>query len=89
MAMKRSNKKSVSVGQSPAPSSPSSVAASQSRGISSSSQGMRSVVSAAPQAAQVSLEAIAGRAYQIWKSGKGGSELQNWTQAEKELRSGR
>ena len=89
MAMKRSNKTSVSVGQSPAPSSPSSVAASQSRGISSSIPGTRSAVSAAPQAAQVSREAIAGRAYQIWKSGKGGSELQNWVQAEKELRGGR
>ena len=85
MAMKRSNKTSVSVGQSPVPFKPSSVPASQTRGISSSVPGMRSAVSAAPQAAQVGREAISRRAYDIWKSGKGGSELQNWAQAEKEL----
>lgn len=89
MATKRSNTTSVSVGQSQAPVKQSSVPASQTRGVSSSIPGTRSAVSPAPQAAQVSREAIAGRAYQIWKSGKGGSELQNWVQAEKELRSGR
>ena len=91
MATKRSSKTmtSVSVGQSQAPSNPSSIPASQTRGVSSATLGMRSAVSAVPQGNGVSREAIAGRAYQIWKSGKGGSDLQNWVQAEKELRSGR
>ena len=92
MATKRSSKSqtSVSVGQSPAPGNPSSVAASQNRGVSNSFPGTRSAVSAAPQGGQVGQvgrDAIARRAYDIWKSGKGGSELQNWVQAEKELRS--
>lgn len=34
-------------------------------------------------------EMIAKRAYQIWQSGRGGSEKQNWAQAERELRGGR
>ena len=36
----------------------------------------------------VSKEAIAKRAYEIWASGKGGSQLENWLRAEKELRGG-
>ncbi len=88
MATKRSNKSqtSASVGQPPAPGNPSSVPASQTRAVSSSFPGNRSAVSAAPQGAQVGRDAIARRAYDIWKSGKGGTELQNWAQAEKELR---
>lgn len=94
MATKRSNKSqtSVSVGQPPAPGNPSSVAAGHTRGVGSSFPGTRSAVSAAPQAGQqgqVNREAIARRAYEIWKSGKGGSDFQNWVQAEKELRSAR
>jgi hypothetical protein len=34
----------------------------------------------------VTHEAIAIRAFEIWKSGKGGSSLQNWQQAERELK---
>jgi hypothetical protein len=30
---------------------------------------------------------IARRAYEIWQSGNGGSELDNWLRAERELRS--
>jgi hypothetical protein len=33
----------------------------------------------------VTREAIAIRAFEIWKSGKGGSSEQNWSQAEREL----
>ena len=36
----------------------------------------------------VSKEQIAKRAYEIWASGKGGSQLENWLRAEKELRVG-
>ena len=36
--------------------------------------------------AVVTYEAIAIRAYEIWRSGKGGSEQQNWVQAERELK---
>jgi hypothetical protein len=46
---------------------------------------------AAPVAAAVSpltREMIAKRAYEIWTSGKGGSEEHNWLQAERELRAG-
>jgi hypothetical protein len=32
-------------------------------------------------------EQIAKRAYEIWKSGKGGSQDENWFRAERELRS--
>lgn len=89
MATKRSNKTSVSVGQPPAPGNPSSVSGSRTRGAGSSFPGTRSPVSAAPQGGQVGRDAIARRAYEIWKSGKGGSDLQNWVQAEKELRGSR
>ena len=37
---------------------------------------------------EVNREAIAKRAYEIWKSGKGGSQLENWLRAERELRGG-
>jgi hypothetical protein len=35
---------------------------------------------------QISHEMIAKRAYEIWKSGKGGSQYDNWIRAERELR---
>jgi hypothetical protein len=35
---------------------------------------------------QITHEAIAKRAYEIWKSGKGGSQYDNWLRAERELR---
>ena len=37
---------------------------------------------------EVSYEQIAKRAYEIYASGKGGSETDNWFRAERELRSG-
>ena len=37
----------------------------------------------------ITQEAIARRAYEIYASGKGGSQLDNWLRAEKELRGGR
>ncbi len=35
---------------------------------------------------EVTQEAIAKRAYEIYQSGQGGSELENWLRAEKELK---
>jgi hypothetical protein len=35
---------------------------------------------------QISRESIAKRAYEIWQSGQGGSERDNWLRAERELR---
>ena len=35
---------------------------------------------------QVSRDQIARRAYEIWQSGQGGSEFDNWIRAERELR---
>ena len=41
---------------------------------------------AAATSRPVTHELIARRAYEIWASGQGGSELENWTRAERELR---
>jgi hypothetical protein len=44
---------------------------------------------AAPASAprrEVTREQIARRAYEIWQSGQGGSEFDNWCRAERELR---
>ena len=35
---------------------------------------------------QISRDDIARRAYEIWQSGKGGAEFDNWVRAERELR---
>lgn len=35
---------------------------------------------------QVTREMIARRAYEIWQSGSGGSDMDNWLRAERELR---
>lgn len=40
----------------------------------------------APAKKAVTYEAIAVRTFEIWASGKGGSEHQNWLQAETELK---
>jgi hypothetical protein len=41
---------------------------------------------AGPAAKVVTHDRIARRAYEIWASGQGGSEFDNWTRAERELR---
>jgi len=41
---------------------------------------------AAPAAREVTQADIAKRAYEIWASGQGGSETDNWLRAERELR---
>jgi hypothetical protein len=47
---------------------------------------VKSAVAAA--APVVTRDAIARRAYEIWASGTGGSEFDNWVRAERELRGG-
>jgi len=44
------------------------------------------VKAAAPMARQVTQDDIARKAYEIWTSGQGGSEYDNWVRAERELR---
>lgn len=45
------------------------------------------VAAAAPVARrEVTHDMIARRAYEIWASGQGGSEFENWVRAERELR---
>ena len=41
---------------------------------------------ARPAAKQVTHELIARRAYEIWASGQGGTAMENWIRAERELR---
>lgn len=62
-------------------------ASSVSRGMARAPQMAREAAMPAP--ASPSRDAIAQRAREIWQSGKGGSDLQNWLQAEKELRAGK
>ena len=44
------------------------------------------VASALPAKKSPSHDLIARRAYEIWSSGQGGSEFDNWVRAERELR---
>jgi hypothetical protein len=69
---------STAVRNSPIPKSTTASAAATSRGPSapSSRQSTR----------QPTHEEIARRAYEIWRSGKGGSQFENWIRAERELR---
>ena len=43
---------------------------------------------AAPAPAEITQDQIARRAYEIYASGNGGSESDNWVRAERELRAG-
>ena len=63
------------------------VQSSASYGMSSAPQVARPA--AMPTPAPMSHETIAQRAREISKSGKGGSDLQNWLQAEKEVKTRR
>ena len=42
----------------------------------------------AAAARQITGQMIATRAYEIWASGQGGSDFDNWVRAERELRGG-
>ena len=52
-------------------------------------QAATSAAAPACASAPISHECITRRAREIWASGKGGSDLENWSQAEKELRAKR
>jgi hypothetical protein len=41
---------------------------------------------ATPAKREITQADIAKRAYEIWASGQGGSEMENWLRAERELR---
>jgi hypothetical protein len=43
-------------------------------------------VAAVPARKEITQADIARRAYEIWQSGSGGSEQDNWARAERELR---
>lgn len=51
----------------------------------SSTSGGATATATAPRK-QVTRDEIARRAYEIWMSGRGGSEFDNWVRAERELR---
>ena len=63
------------------------VTAVRNTSIPPKTSGSSSTMSTANRA--ITQEAIARRAYEIYASGKGGSQLDNWLRAEKELRGGR
>ena len=44
------------------------------------------VAAAAPAKKEITFDQISQRAYEIWQSGTGGSETDNWLRAERELR---
>ena len=64
------------VRNSPLPKSSGFGAANSGSSSSSSSGGKK----------QITNDQIARRAYEIWQSGKGGSDFDNWVRAERELR---
>jgi hypothetical protein len=47
------------------------------------------VPKAEPQAKPISHDLVAKRAYELFISGKGGSQIDNWLRAERELRAGK
>jgi len=51
-----------------------------------SSSSSSSATATAPSSKRPTTEQIAKRAYEIWQSGKGGSQAENWFRAERELR---
>ena len=72
-------------------SSPAPVARTETRNspLPKSSFGQTASASSATSSGakkQITHEQIARRAYEIWQSGKGGSEFDNWVRAERELR---
>jgi hypothetical protein len=72
---------STAVRNSPIPKAPPAPSATSAAGTATT---------AAPRSAathqQITQEQIAKRAYEIWRSGKGGSAFENWIRAERELR---
>jgi hypothetical protein len=79
MAIRKStNSKSVSKAPAAAPVS--------STPVRNSAVPPRTIVSSPARKSAPSHDQIAHRAYEIWQSGKGGSQDDNWFRAERELR---
>ena len=82
MAIRKSTTKS-SVSKTPAASAPAVV----STPVRNSAVPPRTISSApSSKKSPPSYDQIARRAYEIWQSGKGGSQDDNWYRAERELR---
>jgi hypothetical protein len=79
---KKSTAKTTTGGKKPAPKATASTA------VRHSAIPKVEITAAAPVAAPQSItgDMIARRAYEIWASGSGGSEMENWVRAESELR---
>jgi hypothetical protein len=78
---KKSSTKSTTGGKKPAPKATASTAV---RHSAIPKPEIAAVAAPAPRA--ITSEMIAHRAYEIWASGAGGSEIENWSRAERELR---
>ena len=80
---KKSTAKTTTGGKKPAPMATASTAVRHSA-IPKVEIAAAATAVAAPRA--ITGDMIARRAYEIWASGTGGSEMENWTRAESELR---
>jgi hypothetical protein len=78
-----SQKKSTPVRRNPVPKKPK--AGSTPVRNTAVPKGKTKSASPAPKA-EPTFEQISARAYEIWQSGQGGSEHDNWLRAERELR---
>ena len=83
MAIRKSTSKS-SVSKTPAASAPAIVSSTPVRNTSVPPRTISS--GPATKKSPPSYDQIARRAYEIWQSGKGGSQDDNWYRAERELR---
>jgi len=77
-------KKPTSSSKAPAPKIPAKAPAAKAAPVSTSVRA--TPVPKAAKAVVITQEMISKRAYEIWQSGTGGSEYDNWTRAERELR---
>jgi hypothetical protein len=80
MAIRKTSKATPVVKASPAKSIPAAVTPIRNSAVPPKP------VPAVRKTTVVTHEAIAIRAFEIWRSGKGGSSDQNWQQAERELK---
>jgi hypothetical protein len=81
MAIRKSTSKS------PVSKTPAASPVVSSTPVRNSAVPPRTVVSASPaKKTPPTYDQIARRAYEIWQSGKGGSQDDNWLRAERELR---
>jgi hypothetical protein len=86
MAKKITPKAAPAAAPAPAKIAPAPIAADPA-GIKTTVSRNSPLPKAAPAKKEISHEMIAKRAYEIYVSGKGGSQDENWARAERELRS--